>query len=68
MALIWILRRLRCLCCGHSDLSALASYGAFLPDGRSHELHFCHACDSVVWIYRPKDAAKQMHRWDNLGT
>lgn len=61
----WMLNRCRCYCFGHRNLSVLASYGAVLPDGRLHELFFCNACDSPVWVNRAD--VRIIPKWDNHG-
>lgn len=64
----WILERWRCFWHGHRDLSRTASYAAVLPDGRVRELHFCLACDGLVWTERRPTMKETQLTWNNLQT
>jgi|GEM_PF-5282757 hypothetical protein len=56
-----LLERFLCFCQGHRALTACASYGADLPNGRVRELHYCLACNNPVWVARSADLTKQDH-------
>jgi hypothetical protein len=62
----WIIERWRCYWHGHRDLSRTQSYAAVLADGSIRELHFCLACDSLVWTqHRPTTTEAQL-TWKDL--
>ncbi len=62
---IWVIERLRCFLQGHRALSQTQSYGGILPHGRSSALHFCLACNSVVWV-NARSATREKLTWNNL--
>ena len=61
-----LIERWRCFWHGHRDLSRTPSYAATLADGRTRELHFCMACDSLVWADRQPTKMETQLTWKNV--
>jgi hypothetical protein len=62
----WVFQRWLCCLHGHRRLSTTLTYSSVLANGRIRELHFCLACESLVWKEHQPTTDELRLTWQGL--